>query len=98
MFEDKQKYNVMVFDITEEFTAKAIIVTNAEFQTNSEAPIAVVDKVTTEINEDDEETDKLFAFVSGEIQKTGVGRNPLEKGDGIIFGDPGGQTVGRKTV
>ena len=38
------------------------------------------------------------AFVSGEIQKAGVGRNPLEKGDGIIFGNPGGQTVGRKTV
>ena len=38
------------------------------------------------------------AFVRGEIQKAGVGRNPLEKGDGIIFGNPGGQTVGRKTV
>ena len=95
MFEDKQKYNVMIFDTTEEFTAKAIVVTNAEFQTNAEAPIAVVDKVTTEINEDDEETEKLFAFVNGEkvevlaedtgILVKGVGNAPLENGDIIQY-------------
>lgn len=95
MFEDKQKYNVMIFDTTEEFTAKAVIVTNAEFQTNAEAPIAVVDKVTTEINEDDEETEKLFAFVNGEkvevlaedtgILVKGVGNAPLENGDIIQY-------------
>ncbi len=83
MFEDKQKYNVMVFDITEEFTAKAIVVTNAEFQTNAEAPIAVVDKVATEINDDDEETEKLYAFFNGEkvevfAEDTGI----LVKGEG----------------
>ena len=38
------------------------------------------------------------AFISGEIQEAGIGGNPLEEGDGIIFGDPGGQTVGRKAV
>ncbi len=86
MFEDKQKYNVMVFDTTEEFTAKAIIVTNAEFQTNSEAPIAVVDKVTTEIDENDEETDKLIAYHDGKkvevlAEETGI----LVKGEGAAL-------------
>ncbi len=86
MFEDKQKYNVMVFDITEEFTAKAIIVTNAEFQTNSEAPIAIVDKVIAEVNDDDEETDRLYAFVNGEkvevlAEDTGI----LVKGEGAAL-------------
>ena len=83
MFEDKQKYNVMVFDITEEFTAKAIVVTNAEFQTNAEAPIAVVDKVTTEINDEDEETERLYAYFNGKkveilAEDTGI----LVKGEG----------------
>lgn len=83
MFEDKQKYNVMVFDVTEEFTAKAIVVTNAEFQTNSEAPIAVVDKVITEINDEDEETERLYAFIDGKkveilAEDTGI----LVKGEG----------------
>lgn len=86
MFEDKQKYNVMVFDITEEFTAKAIIVTNAQFQTNSEAPIAIVDKVIAEVNDDDEETDRLYAFVNGEkvevlAEDTGI----LVKGEGAAL-------------
>ncbi len=95
MFEDKQKYNVMIFDTTEEFTAKAVIVTNAQFQTNSEAPIAVVDKVTTEINEDDEEIDKLFAYFNGEkievlAEDTGIlvkgeGNAPLKNGDIIQY-------------
>ena len=38
------------------------------------------------------------AFISGEIQEAGIGGNPLEEGDGVIFGDPGGQTVGRKAI
>ena len=38
------------------------------------------------------------AFISGEIQEAGIGGNPLEEGDGVIFGDPGGQTVGRKPI
>ena len=65
MFEDKQKYNVMIFDITEEFVAKAVVVTNAEFQTNAEAPIAVVSKIASATNEHDEVTDKIYAFING---------------------------------
>lgn len=65
MFEDKQKYNAMVFDTTEEYTAKAIVVTNAEFQTNAEASIAVVEKVVSAVNDDDEETEKLIAYRDG---------------------------------
>ena len=38
------------------------------------------------------------AFVSSEIQKAGVGRNPLEKGDGIIFRNPGGPLMMHRLV
>ncbi len=95
MFEDKQKYNVMMFDTTEEMTAKAVVVTNAEFMTNSEAPIAVVDKITTEINDDDEETEKLYALVGGKAvevmaAESGIlvkngGRESLKNGDIIQY-------------
>ena len=82
MFEDKQKYNVMVFDTTEEFTAKAIVVTNAQFQTNAEASIAVVSKLATEVNEDDEITDKLYAFVDGkEVELLAENSGMLVKGE-----------------
>lgn len=82
MFEDKQKYNVMVFDITEEFTAKAIVVTNAEFQTNAEASIAVVSKLASATNSDDEVTDKLFAVNDGkEIEILAENAGILVKGE-----------------
>ena len=94
MFEDKQKYNVMVFDTTEEFTAKAVVVTNAEFNTNAEASIAVVKKVSDTINDNDEETQMLYALIDGKeveiiAQSTGIlvkGENQaLENGDIIQY-------------
>lgn len=82
MFEDKQKYNVMVFDTTEEFVAKAVVVTNAEFQTNAEASIAVVSKIATATNDNDEATDKLYAFIDGkEIELLAESAGILVKGE-----------------
>ncbi len=95
MFEDKQKYNALVFDITEEYTAKAVVITNAEFQTNAEATIAVVDKVVSAVNDDDEETEKLYAYRDGQsievlAETTGIlvkgeGEDSLEMGDIIQY-------------
>ena len=66
MFEDEAKYDVTVFDRQDDFTAKAIIVSNASFQTNADASLAVVSKISDATNADDIETDKLYAFVDGE--------------------------------
>ena len=82
MFEDKQKYNVMIFDTTEEFTAKAVVVTGAEFQTNAEASVAVVSGVGTASNADDEITDKLFAYIDGkEVEVLAESTGILVKGN-----------------
>ena len=67
MFEDEQKYNATVFDVTEDYTAKAIVVTGAQFQTNADSAIAVVDKISTTTNEYDEITDRLHAYQNGEL-------------------------------
>lgn len=65
MFEDEQKYNVTVYDMGENFIAKAIVVTGAEFMTNAESSIAVVDKVSQATNDDDEIVDRLHAYQDG---------------------------------
>lgn len=67
MFEDEQKYNVTVFDMTEDFTAKAIVVTGAQFQTNADSAIAVVEKVSTTVNDSDEITERLHAYQDGKL-------------------------------
>lgn len=65
MFEDEQKYNVTVYDIGENFVAKAIVVTGAEFMTNAESSVAVVEKVSQATNDDEEVVDRLHAYKDG---------------------------------
>lgn len=90
MFEDKQKYNVKVFDMSENYVAKAIVVTGAEFETNAESSIAVVDKVSQATNEDEDTVDRLHAFQDGKViainaESQGLLQN--EKGETLKTGD-----------
>ncbi len=82
MFEDEGKYNILVFDVTEDMTAKVVIVTNSDGKTNEESPLAVVSKITTSRNEDGDEIQKLYAAYNGEM-KTFLtdSANMLVKGD-----------------
>lgn len=81
MFEDEQKYDVVVFDRTEDFYAKAIIVTNATFQTNADSKIAVVSQITSAVNDNDDVTDMLIAYQNGkEISINAEGEGVLVKG------------------
>ncbi len=83
MFEDESKYDVIVFDREDDFTAKAIIVTNADFMTNADSSIAVVSKISSSTNSDDTTTDKLYAFADGkEIVLTAEDKGILVKGKG----------------
>lgn len=93
MFEDKESYDVLVYDRTEDFTAKAIVVTNANFKTNADSPIAVVKNISTGTNNDDEITDVLRALVGGKeetifAESEGIlkkGDKPLKAGDVIQY-------------
>lgn len=69
MFEDGSSYNVTVFDMGEDFVAKAIVVTDSNLQTNAESSIAVVSKVTSATNSEDDVTDLLTAYRDGELIK-----------------------------
>ncbi|MBR6729318.1 MAG: S-layer homology domain-containing protein [Clostridia bacterium] len=65
-FDDNESYNVHLFDVGEDLTAKVVIVTNSTSAANIEAPIAVVDQITTITNENNERVQKLYAYQNGE--------------------------------
>ncbi len=65
MFEDEQKYDVHVFDMSEDFTAKAIIVTNSRLNTNADSSIAVVKEIAKGQNSEEEVSDVLVAYMDG---------------------------------
>lgn len=94
MFEDEQKYDAVVFDVTEDFYAKAIIVTNAAFQTNADASVAVVSKISSASNNNDEIVERLHAFQDGkevavDAESEGIlvdeNDQPLKNGDIIQY-------------
>ena len=83
MFEDEQKYDVFVYDMTEDFTARAIIVTNARLNTNADSSIAVVKEIAKGQNSDEEVTDVLLAFMDGkEVELFAEDETVLVKGEG----------------
>jgi len=83
MFEDGSNYNVTVFDMGEDFVAKAIVVTDSNLQTNAESSIAVVDSIISATNDDDEITDLMTAYRDGEeIEIYAETAGILTKGDG----------------
>lgn len=82
MFEDGSSYNVTVFDMGEDFVAKAIVVTDSNLQTNAESSIAVVSKVNQATNADEEVTDLLTAYKDGkQIKVYAEEAGILVKGD-----------------
>lgn len=90
LFEDDNDYDVSIFDLGEDLTAKAIVVTNSKGAANLEAPIAVIDQITTINNEDNETVQKVYAYVGGEkvsyvTAEDGVLEN--EDGDALVRGD-----------
>lgn len=82
MFEDGQVYNAMVYDMADNYTAKAVVVTKTQLSASSDAPIAVVKEIMTAANSDDEQTDMLVALVDGkEVSVYAENENVLVKGD-----------------
>lgn len=98
MFEDETPYDAFVFDMGEDFTAKALVVTNANYRANADSPVAIVTSITTTKNDRNEIVDKLYAVQNGEqiailanekdmlVKEDANGTKvPLEKGDMIQF-------------
>lgn len=66
LFEDNTDYDVLVYDVSDDLTAGVVIVTNSTGIANLEASAAIVEKISTSLNEDGDKVEKLYAFVDGE--------------------------------
>ncbi len=66
LFEDENEYDVSVFDLGEDMTAKVVVVTNSAGAANLEAPIAVIDQISTIRNEEGETVEKVYLYINGE--------------------------------
>ncbi len=97
MFENDTPYNAIVFDMTEDYTAKAMIVTNTDYKANAESSVAVVTEITTVKNDQNIIVEKLYAMQDGQkielftsekdllVKGEGESKKPLEKGDIIQY-------------
>lgn len=82
MFEDGQTYNASVYDMSENYTAKVMVVTNSQINAAADSSIAVVKDIVKATNNDDEQTDMLAALVDGkEVSIYAESENILVNGD-----------------
>lgn len=82
IFEDEQKYDAIVYDMTENYTAKVVVLTNSAVKAAADSAIAVVKSVATAANSSDEQTDLLVALVDGEEKEIyAENENVLVKGE-----------------
>ena len=65
MFVDKSTYDIEIYDLTEDLTAKVVIVKNSTGVVNADSSIAVVKKVAETENSDGDAVHKLYAFQDG---------------------------------
>ncbi len=65
IFTDGGLYNVQIFDVTEDYRAGVIIVTNSQAKPDEASSVAVVDSITSVTGKDGEPVHKLYAFSEG---------------------------------
>lgn len=95
MFEDDTPYDALVFDMSKDYTAGALIVTSTQYQANAASDAAIVTNLVSASNEDDIIVDKIYLTQGGESKEllsteAGAltkedGETPLEKGDIIQY-------------
>lgn len=86
IFTDGGLYNVMVYDMTEDYKAGVIIVTNSDAKADEDSAIAVIDKITKTSNEDGETVYKLYALSRGkEITYVSANENTFVKNGGELL-------------
>ena len=83
IFEDKQTYDAIVYDVAEDYSANALVLTNSSVKANADSAIAIVDNIATATNSDDDTTDLLHAFSDGkEVSVYAESEGILVKGEG----------------
>ncbi len=65
-FNDNEAYDVLVYDVSEDLTAKVVIVTSSTASASIEAPIAVVDQIASVLNANNETVQRLYVYQNGQ--------------------------------
>ncbi len=85
MFEDGQTYSALIYDMTDNYTAGAVVVTSVKLSADAQSSIAVVKEILNGVNDDDEQTDILEALVDGkEVSLCAANTNVLVKDGGKL--------------
>ena len=65
MFVDKSTYDVEIYDLTEDLTARVVIVKNSTGVVNADSSIAIVNRIAETENSDGDAVHKLYALQDG---------------------------------
>lgn len=95
MFENDTPYDALVFDMSKDYTAGALIVTSTDYQANAASSAAIVTNIVASSNDDDVVVDKVYLSQDGESKvlfttELGAlvkedGKTPLQPGDIIQY-------------
>lgn len=95
MFENDTPYDALVFDMSKDYTAGALIVTSTDYQANAASEVAIITNIVASSNADDVVVDKVYLTQGGESKEIfatelGVltkedGKTPLQAGDIIQY-------------
>ncbi len=82
MFSNNTPYDIIVYDLQEDFSARAIIVTSATGVAEAKSPIVLVDEIATAQNEDYDTVDVVYGIENGkEVELTATDTTIFVKGD-----------------
>ena len=79
-FADEAKYDVSVYDVTEDLTAGVVIVTSSENKASEDSSIIVVDKLASSKDEDGKSIEKLYGYQNGERVSYTADNGTFKKG------------------
>lgn len=83
MFSNNTPYDIIVYDLQEDFSARAIIVTSTTGITEAKSPIVLVDEIASAQNEDYDAVDVLYGIENGQrVELMSADKNVFVKGDG----------------
>lgn len=86
MFSNDTPYDIIVYDLQDDFSAKAIVVTSTTGVTAAESPIVLVDEIASSQNEEFEEVDIIYGLESGK-------RTELTSSDKNVFVKESGKRI-----
>jgi len=83
MFSNNTPYDIIVYDLQEDFSARAIIVTSTTGVTEAKSPIVLVDEIASAQNEDYDAVDIVYGIENGDrVELVSADKNIFVKGDG----------------